>query len=73
MTTGIVVKIVRSFGSEWGQIRPDGESRELFFNRASLLRPVDFSTLREGEAVEFAERADDAAGARAVRVGRAAK
>ena len=70
MKTGVVVKVVRSFGSEWGRIRPDGELRELFFNRASLAQPADFATMHEGEAVEFAEREDGASGSRAIQVDR---
>ena len=72
MTTGTVVRLVTSFGSRWGRIRPLGDERELFFNDASLVTPAEFGALAEGEQVSFDEERDLANGTRAVRVSRSA-
>jgi cold shock CspA family protein len=58
MTKGSVTKLVNTFGSTWGRIRPEHGSREIFFNIASLEEAADFSTLEVGQAVEFDECAD---------------
>ena len=72
MTTGTVVRLVTSFGSRWGRIRPLGDERELFFNDASLVTPAEFGALAEGAQVSFDEERDLANGTRAVRVSRSA-
>ena len=68
MTAGKVSKIVTSYGSTWGRIRPAGESREIFFNPATLLDPDGFPALSLEQDVEFDEEADRANGSHAVRV-----
>jgi cold shock CspA family protein len=68
MSRGSIAKIVRSYGSEWGRIRPRDGAREVFFNLASMLDPDAFHTLRVGEYVDFDEENDRANGTRAVRV-----
>jgi cold shock CspA family protein len=65
---GVVTKLVRSFGSSWGRIQPDGETRELFFNQPSLIEPVNFDTLKEGQRVDFEEQADSVNKTHAIRV-----
>ena len=72
MMMGTIVRLVRSFGSDWGRIRPEGDSREVFFNGASLTKPSEFAELTEGEHVSFEEQRDLANGTRAVRVSRTA-
>ena len=52
---GRVSKIVRSFGASWGKIRPEGESRDLFFNASTLVRAEDYYKVVLGQAVEFDE------------------
>lgn len=68
MTQGCVTKLVTSFGSRWGRIQPEGDTREIFFNAASLDGATDFLSLGMGQAVEFDERADRVNGSRAVHV-----
>jgi cold shock CspA family protein len=68
MGKGTVTRLVRTHGSTWGRIRPQGDSRDLFFNVASLVHPADFTTLMEGNDVEFDEEADQVNGAHAVHV-----
>jgi cold shock CspA family protein len=68
MTNGVIVKLVRSYGSRWGRIQPIGTSREVFFNQASLPEGVDFEALRDGQVVEFDEEPDRANGTHAVRI-----
>lgn len=68
MTPGVIVKLVRSYGSRWGRIQPIGSSREVFFNRASLADGGDFESLRDGQVVEFDEEPDRANGTHAVRI-----
>jgi cold shock CspA family protein len=68
MTQGSITKLVSSFGSSWGRIRPQGDSREIFFNAASLAEPEAFSALELGQDVEFDERADQINGAHAEHV-----
>jgi hypothetical protein len=66
MTRGSVTKVVISFGSKWGRIRPaGGGSREIFFNAASLAEAVDFSSIEVGRKVEFEELADHVNGSHA--------
>ena len=48
MVSGSIVKIVDTFGSQWGHVRPAREPRQLFFNVDSLVEGVDFSTLAVG-------------------------
>jgi len=64
--TGKISKVVRTFGSTWGRIHPEGDSRQLFFNASSLVDPSDFDRLQEGQAVSFEEERDLANGSRAV-------
>ena len=66
MTNGIIVKLVRSYGSRWGRVQPIGTSREVFFNQASLPEGADFDALRDGQVVEFNEEPDRANGTHAV-------
>ena len=68
MSRGSVAKIVRSFGSEWGRIRPRDGAREIFFNLSSMQDPDAFHTLTVGEYVDFDEENDRANGTRAVHV-----
>ena len=65
MTQGTVTKIVSSYGARWGNVRPDQEPRQLFFNRESLAEGVDFITLVLGDRVEFSQEPDRANGLRA--------
>jgi cold shock CspA family protein len=68
MTHGVIVKLVRSYGSRWGRIQPFGATREVFFNQASLPEDADFAALREGQVVEFDEEPDRANGTHAIRI-----
>jgi len=68
MSAGTVSRIVRTHGSAWGRIQPEGEDREIFFNAGSLLQPELFTELEVGEQVEFLEQRDLANGTRASRV-----
>jgi cold shock CspA family protein len=68
MTKGSVTKLVKTFGSTWGRIQPDGDSREIFFNVASLVEPADFPSMTVGQDVEFDEQPDQVNGAHAERV-----
>lgn len=68
MIQGTIVRIVRSYGSSWGHIRPDATSRAVFFNRASLADGTGFAGLCEGQVVDFDEEADRANGTHAVGV-----
>ncbi len=65
MTRGSVTKLVTSFGSKWGRIQPDGDSREVFFNVGALNSEADFYSLSLGQAVEFEERSDHVNGSHA--------
>jgi len=66
--TGKISKVVRTFGSSWGRISPEGNSRQLFFNVSSLVDPSEFQWLEEGQAVSFEEESDRANESRAVAV-----
>jgi cold shock CspA family protein len=68
MTRGSVTKLVTSFGSRWGHVRPDGDSREIFFNAAALDKAVDFMSLSLGEPVDFEEHTDHVNGSHAEHV-----
>ncbi len=68
MTTGTIVKLVRSYGSRWGRIQPTGTAREIFFNQASLPEDTDFAGLREGQIVQFDEERDRANGTHAFHI-----
>jgi cold shock CspA family protein len=68
MSRGVITKVIRSFGSTWGRVRPAGAKPELFFNLESMLNRADFATLRVGQEVEFDEEADMANGTRALRI-----
>ena len=68
MTNGVVMKVVRSYGSEWGRVRVAGKGHECFFNRSSLLRPGDFEELALGQEVKFVEEPDRVNGTRAARM-----
>jgi cold shock CspA family protein len=65
---GTVSKLVHTFGSHWGRIRPSGESRDVFFNPACLDDPEDFDSIVVGQEVEFMEEMDRANGTHAVHV-----
>jgi cold shock CspA family protein len=71
MTRGSVSKLVTSYGSRWGRIRPDGETREVFFNPETLIDPFQYDQISLGQAVEFEEEPDRANGTHAIRVRRA--
>ena len=68
MTIGKVTKLVRTFGSTWGRVRPDRGSREVFFNLTSLINPADFASLAEGDTVEFEEEPERADSTHAIRM-----
>ena len=68
MTKGSITKIVATFGSKWGRIRPEDETRDIFFNTASLDESVDFATLSVGQMVEFNELDDHVNGSHAENV-----
>jgi cold shock CspA family protein len=68
MTYGRIIKLVRTYGSRWGRIRPNATERDVFFNQASLPDGADFAALREGQVVEFEEEPDRANGTHAVRI-----
>ncbi len=68
LTRGLVIKVVSSFGSQWGRIRPQGGSSEIFFNASSFDDPAGFSSIKVGQAVEFVERADHVNGTHAEHV-----
>ena len=68
MTQGAITKLVTSYGSRWGRIQPEGESREIFFNVKALDDGGDFLALLVGEAVEFEEHSDFVNGSHAEHV-----
>jgi cold shock CspA family protein len=68
MSYGKIVKLVRSYGSRWGRIQPNGTSREVFFNQGSLPEGADFATLLEGQVVQFEEEPDRANATHAIRM-----
>jgi hypothetical protein len=68
MTRGVVTKVVRSYGSEWGKVRAEGTDYESFFNRTSLAKAGDFALVEVGQTVEFVEEPDRANGTRAVQL-----
>lgn len=65
MTRGSVIKLVKTFGSSWGRIQPEGATREVFFNAASFTEPKGFASIEVGQDVEFDERADQVNGSHA--------
>ena len=68
MTNGKIIKLVRSFGSTWGRIKPDGEAREVFFSAQTLADPLSYPDLSLGQDVSFDEEPDRANGTHAVQV-----
>lgn len=70
MVAGTISRIVNSYGSQWGHVRPDREPRQVFFNVDSLVDGADFSSLSVGDGVEFDEEVDRANGLRAIRMRR---
>ena len=70
MVSGSIVKIVDTYGSQWGHVRPAREPRQLFFNVDSLVEGVDFTTLAVGDSVEFDQEPDRANGLRAIHMRR---
>ena len=70
MTTGKISKLVATFGSTWGRIEPDGQTRSVFFNPAALIDEDEYAGLEVGQLVEFDEELDRASGTHAVRVRR---
>ena len=70
MTRGCVSKLVTSYGSTWGRIKPDGEERGVFFNPGALVDPSAYGALVLGEQVEFDEEPDRANGTHALNVRR---
>ena len=70
MVAGSISRIVNSYGSQWGHVRPDREPRQVFFNVASLVEGIEFGSLALGDRVEFDEEVDRANGLRAIRMNR---
>ena len=68
MTQGSITKLVTSFGSRWGRIKPEGESREIFFGLKALDGGSDFLSLLVGQPVEFEEHPDFVNGSHAEHV-----
>jgi len=68
MNRGSIAKMVLSFGSEWGRIRPRDGAREIFFNVSSLKDPDVIHSLKVGDYVDFDEENDRANGTRAINV-----
>jgi cold shock CspA family protein len=68
MTKGVISKLVSSFGSTWGRIKPAGEVRELFFNAGTLVDYSQYNDLVLGQEVEFDEEPDRANGSHAIHV-----
>jgi cold shock CspA family protein len=68
MTKGSITKLVGTFGSQWGRIRPQGGTRDIFFNTASLDKAVEFPTLVVGEQVAFEEVPDNVNGSHAAHI-----
>ena len=66
MVAGTISRIVNSYGSKWGHVRPDREPRQVFFNVESLVEGEDFAALGLGDAVEFDQEPDRANGMRAI-------
>jgi len=66
LKTGTITRLVRTHGSAWGKIQPDGSSRNVFFNLASLIKPGDFDGLVEGQKVGFEEEPDPVNGTHAL-------
>ena len=62
---GSITRLVTSYGTRWGRVRPSGKTREIFFNSSALPDSVDFLSLRLGQAVEFRERKDQVNGTHA--------
>jgi cold shock CspA family protein len=65
MSSGVVTKIVRAFGSEWGRVRTAQTGIDCFFNKASMLHPGEFETLSLGQEVTFDSEPDMVNGFRA--------
>jgi cold shock CspA family protein len=72
VVSGTIVKIVNSYGSKWGHVRPEREPRQLFFNAESLVEGDDFAALAVGDLVEFNQEPDRANGLRATQMRRLA-
>ena len=68
MVAGTISRIVNSYGSKWGHVRPDREPRQVFFNVDSLVEGVDFTSLGLGDSVEFEQETDRANGMRATQM-----
>ena len=72
MFAGTISRIVNSFGSQWGHVRPLREPRQVFFNVESLAKGTDFTALAVGDSVEFEQEPDRANGMRAIHMTRLA-
>jgi cold shock CspA family protein len=68
MIIGRISKLVGTHGSAWGRIRPDGQTREVFFNPNTLADPAAYAALQLGQEVEFEEEQDRANGTHAIHV-----
>ena len=68
MTAGMITKLVRSYGSTWGRIKPHDETREVFFNAETLVDSSAYPDLMLGQDVNFDEEPDRANGTHAVHV-----
>ena len=68
LTTGKVSRLVGSFSSAWGLIKPDDGAREVFFSPQALVDPSEYGQITLGQDVQFDEESDRATGTLAVRV-----
>ena len=68
MAKGTIAKLVRTHGSAWGRICPEGTTRTVFFNPASLAAETHFAGLEEGQHVRFDEERDHVNGSLAIQV-----
>jgi hypothetical protein len=66
MTRGTITKVVKTHGSLWGFIQPQGSSHRAFFNAASFDEADGFDAAEEGLLVEFDEEKDPVNGFRAM-------
>ncbi len=65
---GQITKVVTSYGSAWGRVRPDNQPRDVFFSAECFEDGSDFGTLAIGQELEFEEEPDRANGMRAIHI-----
>jgi cold shock CspA family protein len=68
MRTGKVSRLVSSFSSAWGLIKPDDGAREVFFSPQALADPSEYGQIVLGQSVQFDEESDRANNPLVVRV-----